>query len=332
VKQKLLSKQVGVCAALIATASLTQAQSPITTVQLSRDQIALVRTAQGITTRISFQEPVKEIVCGDLYDATTGKGTFVVQRGDNDVFLKPITSKGLSNLFVKTGQRGEHIYSFDLTIVNVGQAHRVVNVIDPALDDRETSHGGSGDSGADTRTNPAEHEPRNADEILRGARQQANRIIAEADQRASDIERQASLRAEQEVDRFIIRAVMLGVTEVKIGNLRVVAKRVALAADSRILVINDKAYLRYTLHNTGDSDFSYHSVILGSSNGTSLDPFNVEVNQSKRENLLASGESLAGVIVFDPKLIESKNKIVLALRADEGEIARLGIVPLNQPK
>src|SRR5215510_9783359 len=100
----------------------------IISLTLGPNQIGQVKTAQGITTRITFPESVRDIICGDLYDGTSGKGSFVVQRIDNDVFLKPVVSKGLSNLFVKTGERGEHTYSFDLQVVSLDQAYRVVNV------------------------------------------------------------------------------------------------------------------------------------------------------------------------------------------------------------
>jgi TonB family protein len=104
--------------------------APIVTIRLSKDQIATVKTAPGITTRLVFAEQVTEIICGDLYDATSGRGTFVVQRGGKDVFLKPVASKGLSNMFVKIGQDDETVYSFDLLIVTADQAYRVVNVLD----------------------------------------------------------------------------------------------------------------------------------------------------------------------------------------------------------
>lgn len=305
------------------------AQAPIATVQLGRDQIAVVRTAQGITTRISFQEPVREIVCGDLYDAATGKGSFVVQRGDNDVFLKPIASKGISNLFVKTGARGEHVYSFDLVVVPIGQSHRVLNVVDPSLDQTGGSPSGSGaEQLADApRDTAAGHDQARSqsDELIRGARQQAGRIVAEAEQRAADIERQASQRANQEVERRLVRAVMLGLVEIKIANPRVVAKRVAFSTDSKILVFDDKAYLRYTIHNTGDADFDYGSIALAAGANAEAQP--AELIQSKRENTLTPGESLAGVIIFDPKLVE-KGRLVLVVRSDDaGEIARVNISP-----
>src|SRR6185369_1511162 len=119
----------------VARAQTPAAQSPVVTLQLGSDQIGVVRTAVQITTRISFNEPVAEIICGDLYDAGSGKGTFVVQRSGsaekpgNDVFIKPVVPKGQSNMFVRTGD-GKHTYNFDLKIVAPEQAHRVVNVTD----------------------------------------------------------------------------------------------------------------------------------------------------------------------------------------------------------
>src|SRR5215471_15805343 len=115
-----------------------QAQSPITSLTLGPDQIGKLRTAVGLSTRLSFSEPVKEVICGDLYDPASGKGSFVVQRGENDVFIKPVVSKGFSNMFVKTGDKGEHTYNFDLEIVAAAQAFRVVNVTGTKAVDRVT--------------------------------------------------------------------------------------------------------------------------------------------------------------------------------------------------
>ena len=103
-------------------------QSQVISVSLAQDQIVGVKTARGITTRLVFSERVQEIVCGDLYDPTTGVGTFVIQRVGNDVFLKPIVAEGLSNLFVKVGEKSEITYGFDLFIGSAQQAFRVVRV------------------------------------------------------------------------------------------------------------------------------------------------------------------------------------------------------------
>lgn len=101
---------------------------------LGPNDIGGVHTASGITTRISFAETVKQIVCGDLFDPFTGRGAFVVQTNENEVYIKPVSDKGISNLFVKVGEKkgDQHIYNFDLFVVPVEQANRVVNVISAA--------------------------------------------------------------------------------------------------------------------------------------------------------------------------------------------------------
>jgi TonB family protein len=103
-------------------------QSQVISVSLAQDQIVAVKTARGITTRLVFSERVQDIVCGDLYDPTTGVGTFVIQRVGNDIFLKPIVAEGLSNLFVKVGEQSEITYAFDLFVGPAQQAFRVVRV------------------------------------------------------------------------------------------------------------------------------------------------------------------------------------------------------------
>lgn len=120
-----------ICITVIALAQQpTQtAQVPIVTIRLTEDQIASVKTAEGITTRLVFYDQIQEIICGDLYDPATGKGGFVIQRSGKDIFLKPVKPKGISNLFVKTGDKADYTYSFDLMIVPVPQAHRIVNVV-----------------------------------------------------------------------------------------------------------------------------------------------------------------------------------------------------------
>jgi TonB family protein len=104
-------------------------QPRVITLTLGRDQIALVKTAPGLATRMTFPEQINEIICGDLYDPSSGKGNFVVQHSGNDLFIKPIGTRGTSNLFVKTAVSNEYIYSFDLQIVDLNQAHRIVNVL-----------------------------------------------------------------------------------------------------------------------------------------------------------------------------------------------------------
>jgi type IV secretory pathway VirB9-like protein len=317
------------------------AQSAVTTLALGPDRIGEIKTAQGITTMIRFSEPVQEIICGDLYDPSSGKGTFVVQRSGtadhpgNEVFIKPVTSKGASNMFVKTDSK--HTYSFDLTIVATAQAHRMVNISDPA-----PSAGGTNTTqpAADHSAEPekpsvdferlkaeAEQQARQkAAEILRNAQQQADRKTAEADAKFAEAERAAPHRAEQELQRRFMKALLLGLREVKVSNTRATSKKVVISLDPRVLIFDDKAFLRYSIQNTGDKDFRFAAISLELSDGKQAKPVATEVNQSKAENSLTPGESLSGVIVFDPKQVEPKQKLTLFVRGeDSAELARMTV-------
>jgi lipoprotein-anchoring transpeptidase ErfK/SrfK len=311
------------------------AQSLVTTLTLGPDQIGLVRTAQGITTRITFPDPVVEIVCGDLYDATSGKGSFVVQRSGtsdrpgNDVFLKPIASRGMSNLFVTTS--GKRTFNFDLKIVPTEQAHRVVNVVDASP--HSAADSGAGGDKSDQTKNSADFEKlkaqaeeqakQRAAEIIRTAQQQADRKIAEADARIAENERQSTARADREAEHRFVKALMLGLREVRIAKPKATAGKAIISLDPRMLTFDDKAYIRYTIQNTGD-EFSFSSIALEVSTDRDSHLLNIEVNQSKAENKLTKDEALTGVIVFDPKQVGPKDKLTLYVRADDNsEIARL---------
>ena len=45
---------------------------------------------------VSLPEEAREAVCGDLYDAQSGSGGFVIQRSGRDLFLKPLRAAGAS--------------------------------------------------------------------------------------------------------------------------------------------------------------------------------------------------------------------------------------------
>ncbi|MEN3334554.1 MAG: Conjugal transfer protein [Blastocatellia bacterium] len=328
-----------------ANAGPALAQSPIVTLQLGPDQIGVVKTSVGITTRITFLEPVADIICGDLYNPADGKGTFVVQRSGttekpgNDVYVKPVASKGQSNMFVKTGD-GKHTYNFDLNIVLPTLAHRVVNVTDaaplaqasPTTAQTPPNSNGAADPAkpapcpdADRiRADAEEQGRRKADEVIRNARQQADRITGEAEAKLADANRQSSEHAVQESDRRFLQAFMLGLREVKITNPKVTTKKKIIVTldPSRVLVFGEKAYIRYTIQNAGGEDFSFTLLSLE----TETRPLTIEVVQNKPENKLAANETLTGVIVFDPKQVESKDKLTFYLRAEDHlEIAHVTI-------
>ncbi len=299
---------------------------------LGPDQIGTVRTAQGITTRISFPEAVQEIICGDLYDSSSGRGTFVLQRGGtdqkpgNDVFLKPVASKGKSNLFVKVGENGKHTFNFVITVVSVEQAHIVVNVTAPSSDAASGSE--SPPSSADAakiRADIEQQARQEADEILRNARQQANRITAESQARIQELEQEALVRSAQAAEDRFVKELMFGLRESKINNPRTNVGKKVIALDSRLLAFDEKNYLRYTITNNDATEFSFGSISL-ESGSRDTQPLAVKITQSKTENKLNPGESLAGVIVFEAKLVSAKDKLVLLVRAEDGsEIARINI-------
>lgn len=96
------------------------------------ERIASIRTSRGVTTMLSLPSEAKEAVCGDLFDAQTGNGCFVIQRSGRDLFLKPLKPTGATNLFVKTEST---TYAFDLVIVPAERAMRIV-FVDTAAPDR----------------------------------------------------------------------------------------------------------------------------------------------------------------------------------------------------
>jgi vacuolar-type H+-ATPase subunit H len=322
--------------ALLMAASGVRAQSLIITITVGPNQIGQVKTTQGITTRVTFPDTVRDIICGDLYDPTTGKGSFVVQRIDNDVFLKPVVPKGLSNLFVKTGEKGEHTYSFDLLVVPLDQAHRVVNVAGDATVRQAAGAQPSGDPSEYSKRAPSVPQEQ-ADEIIRNARQQADAIATQANRQASEIyskaleraealDRQSTDRAEQVVEQRFVRAMIQGVREIKSVDSRVVAKKVSLTLDPRVLTFDEKSYLRYTIRNDGDREVSFSGLSLERRSGKDMFVVPAKVIQGRAENKLSPGDAIMGVLIFDPKQVAAGDKLTLHIRGEDNtEIARLNI-------
>lgn len=311
--------------------------SPVVKMSLTPDRIGVVKVAPGITTRVTFPGQVKEIICGDLYDPASGTGAFVAQRGDNDVFLKPVTTKGFSNLFVKVGEKGEQVYNFDLTVVSAQEAHRIVNVTSGA------------DLAATGTKTQAEEQPsaeaariiaaanQQAEEIIRGARQQADGLIKQAEHRVSELERQslersvdrerqAEASAEAEVRNRFARAMIRGLKEVKVNDTRVAPKKIDIMLDPRVLTFGDKAYLRFVIKNNGDKDFTYSDLSLEKGARSNAETIPAEVIKGKPENNVLPGEMIAGVIIFDSKLVDQTDRLTLSVRGmDNVEVARLSI-------
>jgi hypothetical protein len=321
---------------LLSLAAITPAQNPVSSLTLGPDIIGKVRTAPAITTKITFPDKVLEVICGDLYDASSGKGSFVLQTSGNDVFLKPVVPRGMSNMFVKTGDDGKHTYNFDLEIVAVAQAHRIVNVTlavpqspPPAEPPAATGAPDSVSTKADLeklRTQIEADARQEADEIIRKARQQAGRITTEAEEKVMDMEKQAIARGAQATEDRFVQALMLGLREVKINDPRTSVKKIVVQIEPRVLTFDERSFLRYTITNNSEAEFLFRGISLEVVSGRETTPINIRVVQSKADNRLEPGETLNGVIVFDSKRVPPKDRLALFLRGeDRAEIARVVI-------
>ena len=310
--------------ALLAVLGSAQAQSPIATISLTPDQIGVIKTAPGITTRVAFPDTVTEIVCGDLYDPASGKGTFVVQRSGTDAFIKPVASKGVSNIFVKVGD-GKLTFNFDLKVVPTAEAHRIVNVVDGSVADPARARNDAAEKALkdeaaelEKKRGEVERDARNrADDIIRNARQQAERITTESQAKVTEIERQATERGDRESQRRFIQALLVGLREVKVNDVRSTSRRVIISLNSRMLTLEDKAYLRYSIQNTGDQEFIFDAISLEVESAEGLEVVPSEIVQTKTENRLAPGESLAGVVVFESKRVTPRDKLTLYVRRED---------------
>ena len=334
---KVAAKFLALLIPMLTSILSTDARAQITSVTLGTEQIGTVKTAVSITTEISFPDKVSTVICGDLYDGQTGKGTFVIQQSDNDVFIKPIAPKGQSNMFVKVGD-GKKTYNFDLLVVPFNQAHRVINVLDPATsgsvpDNPPATNGNTtkqpciSDADLEKRKTDIEQAAQlKADDIIRKAREEAVRITTDAETRVAESERQLSSRGSQEVERRFIQAMLGGVQRAEVKNIRAEVRKIVLMLDPNLYTIEGKSYLRYTIQNASDKDFTFTAVALESGNLKIPQPIPVELTQSKSQNVLAPTETLSGIIAFDSKLVTAKDRLTFYLRGEDNlEIARLMI-------
>jgi vacuolar-type H+-ATPase subunit H len=309
-----------------------RAQTQIISITLNANQIGVIKTTQGITTRVALAEPVKDVICGDLYDAASGKGTFVVQRIDNDVFIKPVAAKGISNLFIKTGEKGEHTYGFDLLIVAPDQANRIVNVMNLTMAPLE-----NGAAKGDSAERLAGAAQKQSEEILGSARAQADGLVTQANQRAAELysqalkraeelDRQAAEHAAEQIEERFLRAVIQGVRDVKTTNSQLASRRILVSLDPRVLTFDDRSYLRYSIKNNSDKEFAFGALALERSTNKESAAVPAKIVQGRKENRLKPGETIIGVIVFDAKAVASDDRLMLYVRGeDNAEFARLTI-------
>jgi vacuolar-type H+-ATPase subunit H len=330
---KAVTKYLFLLIPMFASVFCTEAKAQINSVMLAPEQSCTVRTAASVTTRITFPEKVTSVICGDLYDPATGKGTFVVQKEENgsDVFIKPVAPKGQTNMFIKTAD-GRKTYNFDIIVVPFNQAHRVINVLDPKPSPENPAD--VNNTVKEPRLSEADLEKRKAeieqaaqdkaDEIIRKARENATRITSDAEARAAETERQSASRSSQETERRFIQAMLGGVQRTDVKTLRAEVKKVVFMLDANLLTFDGKSYLRYTFQNTSDKDFTFAAIAMESGALKASQTIPVDLTQSKPANSLAPTETLSGVVAFDAKLVTAKDRLVFIIRGEDNlEIARL---------
>jgi hypothetical protein len=315
---------LAICLAGIAHPVHAQGQLAIVKVTLGPDQIATIRTAQGITTRVSFPDLVREIICGDLYDPTSGKGGFVVQRSDNDVFLKPIPARGMTNLFVKTGEKGEHVYNFDLTIGPVFEAHRVVSVsVAPVSAPPGVQR--QGDRPAQQPDDAVLRARQQAAEIEKNANKQAERIIAEAEHKAAETDRAAHQHADETEKRFVY-AIIDGWRDIKVSRPRVASGSVVVTLDRKVIIFDGKSYLRYMIQNNGPDVFEFTAISIETGLEKDGQPIEANAIQDKPENKVAPRETIKGVIVFGSDLVKQNTRLTMHVRGQDNEAIARAII------
>jgi hypothetical protein len=119
---------------------------------------------------------------------------------------------------------------------------------------------------------------------------------------------------------------MMGTREIKIESPRAVGKKVIISLDPRVLVFNQRSYVRYTLQNNSADPFEFNSISLESGRAKTTAPVQFQVMQTKPENKLDPGESLSGVLAFDSASVPVGSRLVLFVRGENNaEIVRVNV-------
>lgn len=296
--------------------------SGIIFVDVTPDSIVTIKTAQNVVTRVALPAEAKQAICGDVFDAASGTGTFVIDRSGNDVFIKPLATKGQTNLFIKTEKE---VYNFDLTVVTSAQAYRVVNVNLPPYErqiadqkaaaareiarDRAAMESEMGGKLADRQR---ELEQANAD-IL--ARERA-KLRAETDKRATDL-----------AMRRVADGVMQGFTPVALREKRGQLDQLDVTLDDSAYVFEGRLYVRYRIMNRGTSEATYSEPKVYVRTGETDRPIVGSTVSSRGDFKVPAGQTVSGVLVFERVTLERGERLMFVVRgAGEGRVVQLRLL------
>ena len=282
-------------------------------VDVTPDTITSVRTAQNVVTRIALPRKAEEAICGDVFDPGSNTGTFVITRSGNDVFIKPLAAKGQTNLFIKTESE---IYNFDLVVVPAAQAHRVVNINQPAYEQQIEQMKASARHDLDAERTQLEAEmadklaerQRDADQKNADAlAAEQKRLKAEAERRAGDL-----------AARRIADGVMQGFNTVGLREHVAKVDPFDLMLDDPAYVFEGKIYLRFTLANRGDKDANFVEprLVLRGDGQDKDKPVSAQVITGRGDFRAPAGGNAVGVIVFERPELQKGQRVFLVLRVE----------------
>lgn len=294
----------------------TKTSQGILNIEVTPDTVTTIRVAQGVITRVALPDEAKSAICGDLFDATSNTGSFLIEKSGKDVFIKAVQSKGQSNLFIKTD---DNVYAFDLLVVPPAQAYRVVNVNQPSY--REKIEADRQKMLADVESERRqmqsalnqqfearrqELEQQSADEIEAERR----KLRAEADRRASELS-----------SRRLADGIMTGLNGLALVERRGKFDQVTVELGTVAYTFEGKLYVPYKVVNAGTSDLSYREprvVVRGAAEADGEKFLPTTTFTSRGEYRVDAGETAQGVVVFERPTLEQGERLIFVLRATGG--------------
>lgn len=288
------------------------AASGIIFVDVTPDSITTLKTAQNLITRVAFPQDAKQAICGDLFDPATNTGSFVIDHNGTDVFIKPVTGKGQTNLFVKTDQA---TYNFDLVVVPPAQAYRVVNVNLPPfqkqIDDQKAEVAKQLESArADL---DAEYEQKYQDRVHQLEAQSASDLATETKKVRAEGDRKA---ADMATRRFV-DGMLQGFTTVPLREKRGQSDQLEVAVDDVAYIFEGRLYVRLRVTNRGQRDVTYQEPkIIVQGPGQKDQTVATTVFTSRGDYKIPAGQNVGIVAVFERPSLEKGERVVLFIRGD----------------
>jgi hypothetical protein len=286
------------------------AANPIVFVDVTPDTITTLKTAQNLITRIAFPGEAKQAICGDLFDPATNTGSFVIDHNGSDVFIKPVTAKGQTNLFVKTDAT---TYNFDLVVVPAPQAYRVVNINLPSyqkqIDDQKAA---AARELAQEKTDlENQMEQKLADRQRELEQQEATDLANEQKKLRAD----ADHRAADMATRRFVDGILQGFTTVSLHEHHGQSDQVDVAVDDDAYVFEGRLYVRFRMENRTEHELTYQEprVLI---QGDKDRPVTATFFTSRGDYKIPANQSAGVVAVFERPSLEKGERVILFVRGD----------------